>query len=362
MNKFKFYFILSITTVVLFSCNNNNNDTIITPPREYAAQYKVDSLDIESYLKLNTIKIINKPDFPDDPDVVIEPITDRLAETSIYSYLDATTFPKLLSRNVSLHNITYKLYYLVLREGIGESPTNVDKVLAAYRGDYLSRTTTATNPLSLLTATNFDENKSPHQFFDLAGGVITGWSEAFPKFKTGTVTENDDGTVTYKDFGFGVMFLPSGLGYYDQSSSKIPAYSPLVFSFKLYKIQRGDHDGDGIPSFQEELNGDGYLYTVAVGENKITDTDGDGIADFLDVDDDGDNYSTKLEITKPGGSNLLLDGPSLYYPYDPIVSDPIKTTDEKRGVPEYSATGTPDYTTAKRIRLHLDKDHHTATP
>jgi hypothetical protein len=31
-------------------------------------------------------------------------------------------------------------------------------------------------------------------------------------------------------------------------------------------------------------------------------TDGDGIPNFLDVDDDGDNLTTKLEITKTDGT------------------------------------------------------------
>jgi hypothetical protein len=36
-------------------------------------------------------------------------------------------------REVSLHDITYKVYYLVLREGTGVSPCNVDGVLASYK-------------------------------------------------------------------------------------------------------------------------------------------------------------------------------------------------------------------------------------
>jgi hypothetical protein len=30
------------------------------------------------------------------------------------------------------------------------------------------------------------------------------------------------------------------------------------FSFKLFELQRLDQDGDGIPSYLEDLNGDGY--------------------------------------------------------------------------------------------------------
>jgi hypothetical protein len=51
------------------------------------------------------------------------------------------------------------------------------------------------------------------------------------------------------------MFIPSGLGYYAAGSASIPSYSPLVFSFKLFELQRLDQDGDGIPSYLEDLNG-----------------------------------------------------------------------------------------------------------
>ncbi|MBX9806224.1 MAG: FKBP-type peptidylprolyl isomerase, partial [Flavobacteriaceae bacterium] len=129
-----------------------------------------------------------------------------------------------------------------------------------------------------------------------------GWSEIFPLFKTGTSDINPNGTVTHKDFGAGVMFLPSGLAYYNTGKGSIPAYAPLVFSFKLYEIQRLDQDGDGIPSYQEDLNGDGYMRFLATGVDNIDDTDKDGIPDFFDVDDDGDNYTTKLELKKPDGT------------------------------------------------------------
>jgi hypothetical protein len=40
-----------------------------------------------------------------------------------------------------------------------------------------------------------------------------------PLFKTGdTPIANADGTVTYNNFGAGVMFIPSGLAYYSTGS------------------------------------------------------------------------------------------------------------------------------------------------
>jgi hypothetical protein len=349
MNKFKFYFILSITTISLFSCSKNDDNAEITPPRDYAVQYATDLTDIEEYLKTYYIE-----DVSPDVDTKITKIPAGGTQASVWSYLNNTGFPKLLSREVKLHDITYKLYYLVLREGIGQSPSNVDAVLAAYRGDYLSRQTVT--DATTLTPTFFEETKNPQQMLSLFS-VITGWSEIFPQFKTGTYTSDADGMVKYKDFGAGVMFIPSGLGYYSSGSASIPAYAPLVFSFKLFEIQRLDQDGDGIPSYLEDQDGDGYMRVLATGVDNIDDTDKDGIPDFGDVDDDGDGYSTKVEITKPAGS----PGPSKYYPFnhflidnDPLTPEDESLKSEPKGIPNYLG----DYTSASRIRLHLDKNNH----
>ena len=386
MNKFKFYFFLLITSVSLFSCSKNNNDVTIEPPVDYAVQYPIDIALIEDYLKTNYFTVVNHPGFVDDQDVTIAKIDN--GQPSIMSYLNAATYPKLLVRNVKMHNVAtgYNIYYLVLRPGVGVSPCNVDGVLAAYKGTYLSRTADTATPPSEPTATFFGEAKFPHTFFSLYGGyigeLVVGWSEIFPQFKTGTSTINSDGTVIHNDFGAGVMFIPSGLGYYETGKNSIPAYAPLVFSIKLYNIQRLDNEyeiraglpfsmPDGVFSYQEDKNNDGYVYdyrnTIAFPTTPTDDiryaddTDKDGIPDFLDVDDDGDNYTTRLEITKPEGTN---SGLSLYFPFDPIVDDPLTTAieTETKGIPEYSAAGTPDYTTPGRKRIHVDKEHHTAKP
>ena len=321
MNKFKYYFILLITTVSLFSCSKDNNTAEIVPPRDYAVQYATDLNDIEEYLKNYYIE-----DVSPDVDTKITKIPTGGTQPSIFSYLNSPTFPKLLSREVKLHDITYKLYYLVLREGIGASPSNADAVLAAYKGDYLSRKTEAS--VTTFSATQFEEVKYPQQMFSLLS-TRTGWGETFPEFKTGTYSANTDGTVSYSDFGAGVMFLPSGLGYYNSGSASIPAYAPLVFSFKLYEINRLDSDGDGILNYQEDINGDGYMRVLATGVVNPDDTDGDGIPNFLDVDDDGDGITTKKEITDANG---------VVYPFAAIPSCDGNTTNPAR------------------IKKHLDKN------
>ena len=228
MNKFKYYFILIITSLSLFSCSKDDNSVEVEPLRDFGEQFTADNITIEEYLNNYYLDLdFNDPNFA-DKDVVIKKITDLDTQSPIMDYLDSDTFPKLLSKNVELHGITYKLYYLVLREGIGEKPCNVDGVLAAYSGEYLYKSTV--NEVTTLAPTPFEKVIFPQSFFNLYE-VITGWSEVFPEFKTGgTPVSNGDGTVTYNNFGAGVMFLPSGLGYYNQGSGSIPSYTPSISS------------------------------------------------------------------------------------------------------------------------------------
>ena len=376
MNKFKFYFIVLITSLSLFSCSKNDEEGItVEPPRDYTVQYNTDIEMIKEYLNNYYIIVTNNPGQPDDQNVLIKKID--AGQPSIMSYTSnavagSTIYPQLWSRDASINGVTYKLYYLILRPGVGTSPCNVDGVLTAYRGDYLSRDATS----SVLSATKFDENLYPQTFFELLTTKVIplrGWSEIMPQFKTGTTKEHflpngtPDGTVDHYDFGAGVMFLPSGYGYYNNGADSIPAYAPLVFSFKLYNIERLDQDNDGVFSYQEDKNNDGYVYDF---RNTITypttpedliryadDTDKDFAPDFLDVDDDGDNYTTRLEITKPAGTN---SGLSLYFPFDPIVDDPFTTAieTETKGIPSYNKIDkTFDYTTPGRLRIHLDNTY-----
>ncbi|HEY6142551.1 MAG TPA: FKBP-type peptidylprolyl isomerase [Flavobacterium sp.] len=324
MSKFKFYFILLITTASIFSCQKDDDDNFTpTPPRDYKTQYDADIAVIEEYLKSNYIDL-RDPNYA-DKDPIIEKITDPATQPSLMSYLDAGSFPSLKTKTVEQDGIVYTLYYLILREGIGESPCNVDGVFTAYEGSYLYSSVTTT-PL-VVNSVMFEKVVIPSDFFSLFS-TITGWGETFPEFKTGTSVEHEvngkpDGTIDYSDFGAGVMFLPSGLAYYNQIQASIPSYSPLVFSFKLYDIKRLDQDGDGVPSHLEDLNNDGYIRVLPATniDRYVDDTDKDGLPDAFDIDDDGDNYTTKLEIKDPATG--------LAYPFDLIPTCTTGTETKK---------------------------------
>ena len=399
MNKFKYYFVLLLVGLAIVSCNKKDDDEVVVVPlKDYQEQFNIDNANIEEYLKTNYITVT------ENMDVTISAITDPATQPSIMSYLNSSTFPKLLLRNIDLHGITYKMYYLVLREGTGVAPMNTDGVLTAYRGEYLKRVdATATEP-EHLTTTLFDQVVYPQDVMDLYT-VIMGWSEIYPQFKTGTTTYNTDGTPNYQDFGAGVLFVPSGLGYYASppASSSIPIYSPLIFSFKLYDIKRMDHENngysngvlitnpDGVFDYQEDINGDGYVRdyrnTTLYPNAPVNpdDTDGDGIPDFLDQDDDGDGYLTRIEITKPSDQvgwgtldgNPFNFGLRLYYPWDPMTDNPATPNvdeTEPRGIPSRPSGGLTDptkpesitnpakfvpedYTKPGRLRIHLDKTY-----
>lgn len=375
MSKIKFYFILLIAAVVtVSSCNKDDDEIEVTPPKPYAEQYPKEIALIESYLKTNYITVVDAPGETKDQDVKIAKL-DADHKVSIWDQKDY----KLLNRKVELHGITYTLYYLVLREGLGQKPCNVDDVFTSYNGTYLSETTT--DNVTSITVTEFEEVIFPQAFINLYG-VIRGWKEIFPQFKSGFITPNNDGTVKYTDFGAGVMFIPSGLAYYSSGYGSIPGYAPLVFSFKLYEIKRSDmeykisggslvSDPDGVLSYQEDSNGDGYLWTAGELQDGVTDnpddTDKDGIPDFLDFDDDGDNYATRGEVKDKDGK---------VYPYGALKDDDsTPNVDESYGIPrKYTGPLTnpslpesetnprksdpSDFRDPTRLRRHLDPNCH----
>lgn len=287
MKKNLFITILSVFILVI-SCQKE--DRVTAPPaRPYAEVYPEDHEKIREFLK--THHVVVDADF----NTTFFEIEEGGTETPIF---EMTGILDSLDLNVEAHGIEYKIYYLNFNQGIGESVTRVDSAMVAYKG-FSFQKATSTEVVGGETVTTeytaqifFDERISPI-WFQLED-VIRGWGAIIPKFNTGTITNNPDGSNTYNDFGAGVMFLPSGLGYYNSATGNIPSYAPLVFNFKLYNQKSRDHDFDRILSKYEY--GSNF-------EIEADDTDGDGLPDYLDPDDDGDGFLTKYEIryeTTPG--------------------------------------------------------------
>ena len=293
----KKFFIVSFFISIAFllmGCPSDDTPTA-TPPRPYADVYPEDITEIEDFLDTHYIT------YDTNFNVTFHEIEEGGTETPI------ANMPELLYKDVNLHKITYKLYYLNLRQGVNEQPSRVDSVYVSYRGE-------------LLNGTKVDEAITPTWF--KLDEVIRGWSEMMPKFRSGSIPG-------YSDFGVGVMFLPSGLAYYNSATGNIPSYSPLIFKFNLYHLRYRDHDFDKILS-KYEVGGDSdFIDTNDDGLPEFKDSDDDNIPDYLDVDDDGDGKLTKGEIETSTGSGI-------YFSWD--------------NIPDCAN----DVTNPNRIRRHLD--------
>ncbi|MFQ3341362.1 MAG: FKBP-type peptidyl-prolyl cis-trans isomerase FkpA [Flavobacteriaceae bacterium] len=241
--------------IVLMSCKKEDS---VELPRDIEVQAIDDDQILEDYLSTH---FYNYEDFKNVSFNNAISIDTIAGENS--SKIPLINQVKKNSIRVKILNgsfVNHNLYYLVAREGIGQSPSSVDSTYLTYEG-------------SLLNGNVFDQSTSP-VWFDLTQ-VVRGFREAMPAFKSGTYQVNDDNTVNFESFGQGAMFLPSGLGYFSSPAGSIPAYSPLIFKINLYTINESDHDGDGIPTSQEfDADGDGIA----------DDTDEDGINDYLDTD------------------------------------------------------------------------------
>lgn len=288
-SKCKLYFFSLLAAAALVSCSKDNGNSI-PPPRDYGEQYAVDIDSIETYLKTHylTETVTNGL-----IDAVIAKIPQDGTQPSIWddSRLQVMTL-KNPSRKTNFVDgrvadpTDYKLYYLILNQGGGASATVTDSVYTSYRGWTLDNE-------------QFDRSDMPFwsTFPALTGTetvLIPGYRELIPKLRAAeSWDDNDgDGVWTFHNAGAGLVFIPSGLGYFNSSTANIPAYSPLVFLVRLNQVKERDHDNDRVPSKYENLDANGN----AVADLFTVDTDGDNIPDFLDIDDDNDGFSTKLEI------------------------------------------------------------------
>ena len=211
-------------------------------------------------------------------------------------------------------DVEYEYYILKINQGGSEnSPNFSDKVRVSYEG-------------TLMDDTVFDSSSTPVDF-DLTS-TIAGWGRVLPEFNIAEdFVINSDGTVTYNNPGIGIMFLPSGLGYYSAAAGSVPVYSNLIFKFKVFQSELNDHDFDNVPSHLEDINGDYDL----TNDN----SDDDTFADFVDSDDDNDGTLTIDEDLEPD-SDLTVDRDGDGDPTNDIGDgDPTNDDTDGDGIPNY---------------------------
>jgi len=272
MNKFTIYLLLTFT--LLLSCNKDDDNTIEI--RDYSEQAVIDEQTIEEYLKshyYNYEDFNSSNSFEVDTKVRIDTITDATAnKTPLFDQVKIKTINVSDSDGIET---PHKLYYIIAREGIISNPSIVDSVYITYKG--------------MLTDNSiFDERKYP-AWLDLANS-LEGFREGVSELKSGEFRQNSNGTIQYSSYGIGLFFLPSGIGYFENTTSNIPEYSPLIFSVSLMTSNPTDHDSDGILSINEDIDGDGSPF--------YDDTDNDNLWNMYDADDDGDGTLTINELDK----------------------------------------------------------------
>lgn len=282
----KIYFLASFVALFTLACGNDDDGTSSTPPRDRAEVYAEDIVEIEEFLSTH---FYNYEDFDFDnpysnPDndtfqIVFDTIAgDNSDKTSLMDSPELTF--KMVTDD---EGVEYKLYYLQVRKGAGKTIHFTDRVHITYEG-------------SLTTGSVFDSAITPTQLSLITVGtdygIVEGLAKTITEFKTSTgYVDNGDGTTSYVGHGIGAVFIPSGLGYFSLALSGVPSYSPLIFKIGVMERVVLDHDGDGIPSYMEDLDEDGDAYN--------DDTDDDFGANFLDTDDDGDGVLTEDEIETP---------------------------------------------------------------
>ncbi len=264
---------LSLIASTIVSCKKDDNTADIVPPRDRGEEAIAAQIDIETFLATH---FYNYEEFQNPPadfnfkikfDTIAGDNADKIALTQ---QVDSKTVVDRFENTVN-----YKLYYLKVNQGGGVSPNFPDVIFARYEA------------LTMNSLTVFDVADNPVRF-DLTQ-TINGFQDGMIEFNAAASNDvNADGTISYNNFGIGAIFVPSGLGYFQQAGTDRPAYSQTIFAFNLMTTIVGDQDMDKVVSTLEDVNGNG--------REEDDDTDGDGVPNFIDADDDGDGRPTRDEI------------------------------------------------------------------
>lgn len=258
--------------VALISCDKDDDEPEVVPPRDRGEVELEDQAALQAYLETH---FYNYEEFANPSESFDYRIRFDTINEANSDKIPLIQSDLLETKTVTREDVDYTVYILKVREGAGEQPRFTDSTFVSYRGELMSRVM-------------FD-NSVPPVWFDLVN-TVTGFGQAMPEFRGATGFEmNEDNTVNWNnDYGVGAVFMPSGLGYFNNPVPDIPSYSPLIFTFHLYGVNEADHDGDGIPSWMEDLNGDENI--------RNDDTDENRVPNYADSDDDGDRIPTRDEI------------------------------------------------------------------
>ena len=266
--RYKVHFFFFLFLVLFYSCPDDTDDGLVEiPENDRTEQQLIDKDSLLGYFDThyyNSAYLENNPGFTLDEIIISElPEDGNLPDPDQNTILS----DDIITLTTTYFDIEYEYYIIKISQGESEtSPNFSDRVRVNYEG-------------SLMDGIIFDSASTPVDF-DLTN-TIAGWGRVLPEFNNATgFVVNNDGTVDYNNPGIGIMFLPSGMGYYSSAAGSVPVYSNLIFKFKLLESEENDHDYDNVPSHLEDLDGNLDL----TDDN----TDDDPYADFVDRDDDND--------------------------------------------------------------------------
>ncbi|MEP3836203.1 MAG: FKBP-type peptidyl-prolyl cis-trans isomerase [Algibacter sp.] len=360
------FFILSFVLIFSSCKKDDDNDTVVTIEiNDRTEQQIVDDSLLVDYLGRHYYNSSAFGDSNTNPSIADLNITELLdgesvpdGNTLLGSLLDVPE-SALITKTINYLETEYKIYILKLNQGGGDdSPNFSDTVRVSYEG-------------FTLDGNVFDSATTPVDF-DLTS-LIPAWSKVIVDFNVAEgFTDGDDGVVNFSNRGVGVMFLPSGLGYFSGATTDISSYSPLVFKFDLLQSFENDHDFDGIPSYLEDLfkedgtAGSDGEYTVNyddLTDETDDDTDGDGFPNYSDSDDDGDGVLTRDELqsntyvvdTNNGGVEPTLDS-TLEFEVSRAEVDGVITIKTLKIV-DYNGDSIGDYLDADIIEVNNTDDY-----
>ncbi|MFD0861234.1 hypothetical protein ACFQ1M_03375 [Sungkyunkwania multivorans] len=298
------------------SCGNDDGPTSI-PVRDVSEVAEEDEQSLQNFLSTH---FYNYEEFQTPPaDFDFKVIIDTIEGVNANK---TPLIDQVLSKDIEFGDVDHKLYYLVAREGAGMQPKFADSVFVSYTGSRVE------------DKVQFDINTQPI-WFDLVGnplinlpGAISGFREALTEFRAAESFEDsdNDGVFEFQNFGSGAIFMPSGLAYFSGGQPG-QVYAPIMFTFNLMLANESDHDNDGVPSYLEDLDGDGNLFS--------DDTDGDRFPDYIDTDDDGDGVATVNEDLEPDTDlNVDSNGDGILT-NDIGDGDPTNDDTDGDGIPNY---------------------------
>ncbi|MDC0380211.1 hypothetical protein OAM52_00890 [Flavobacteriaceae bacterium] len=283
-NQLNVLFILSLTFFV-FTCSEDDDETTSTPPRDRTEQQASDMDTLQNYFEThyyNSGALNSLSTYPTLNDIVIT----KLEEDETLPPNTTLLSDAVEAKTTTYKDVNYTYYILSIEEGLGDHPHFTDQVRVNYEGNTMDDEVfeNSVNPIDLELII-----------------AVPGWNRVIPQFKTSnTFSNNSDGTVTFENYGIGVMFLPSGLSYFNSATTGVPAYSCLVFKFELLQYKIMDHDNDFIPSYMEDEDDNMDVFD--------DNTDGDRFYNFDDNDDDGDGYKTFREVLYTEYTDLSRSG------------------------------------------------------